>query len=168
MAKELCMSHEPGQQDTSPPSLGGESPQVHACLPWFGVQERAAPDWVSTFTAVPVPWSPLSGVIPLCCLPTWFSAESRHLNAGAAPTCPMASCVYCADCNGQEPDGRLCPATRILIEELPLWAPGSRANCKLYLVFPRVGTYKRGARKEQEMRGEHNIGEMLSLLLCSR
>lgn len=151
-----------------PPSLGGESPQVHACLPWFSMQERAAPDQVNPFTAVPVPWSLHSGVVPLCCLHTWFSAKSRHLNAGAAPSCPMASCTHYADCKGQEPDGRLCPAARILTGELPLWARGSRAKCKLYLVFPRVGIYMPGARKEQEMWDERKVGEMLSLMLCSR
>lgn len=97
-----------------PPSLGGESPQVRSCLPWYSTQDRAAPDWGSPFTAIPVPWSLLPGVLPLCRLHTWFSAGSRHLSAGAAPCCPMASCTHWADCNGQEPD-----ATRILTGELP-------------------------------------------------
>lgn len=132
MAKGLYVRHDPGWQDTS---SSGRRERPGPCL-----QETPAPDGVSPFTAVPVPWSLLSGAVPLCCLPTQISAESRHLNVGAAPSCPMASCTHCADCSGQEPDGQLCPDARNLTGELPLWVPGSRAKCKLYLVFPRVGT----------------------------
>lgn len=100
MAKGIRMSHEPGQQHTPFP---GRREPPGPCLPAV-VQERAAPDQVSPFSVVPVSRSLLSGVVPLSSLHTWFPAESRHLNAGAAPSYPMASCTHCADYNGQEPE----------------------------------------------------------------
>lgn len=91
MAKGLCGSYDPGEQDTCP---GRAEPQVHAYLPWLSVQDRAL-DGKSPFTAVPVPWFLHSAVLPLCCLHTCFFAKSRQLKLPSpAPWCPM----HCAGC----------------------------------------------------------------------
>lgn len=138
MAKGLCRSYGPGEQDTSCPGRG--EPQLHAYLPWMSVQDRAALDGKSPFTAVSVPWSLHSAVVPLCCLPhLFFCKEQAAELPPPAPWCPARTVLGAVD--------RGLMAICVLQPESslescgPLWAPGSEAKCKLYLFFPGEGPY---------------------------
>lgn len=160
MAKRLCMGHGPGQQDTSFP---GEREPPCPCLPDVAQHAGQSSTWSgSPFAAFPAPWWFLSAARMPGAL---YSASTQVLMLPHPTPWPPA---HTADCSGEEPDGQLCPATRILTGELLWWAPGPRATYKLYLVFLRVGTDKCGAGKEQEMWDEHKVGEMLGLKLHSR
>lgn len=55
-----------------------------AYLPWLSMQDRAL-DGKSPLTAVPVPWSLHSAVVPLSCLHTCFFAKSRQLICSLLP-----------------------------------------------------------------------------------
>lgn len=76
MAKGLCMGHGPGQQDTSFPC---------PCLPDMAQHAGQSSAW----SGESLHGIPCTMVVPLCCLHAWCSVQSKHLSAGAAPSCPM-------------------------------------------------------------------------------
>lgn len=118
VAKGVCRSYHPGEQETFCPGRG--EPQVHAYLPWLSEEDRAL-DGKSPITAVPVPWS-LHSAAPLCCLHTSFCAESGQLNSPLPPHGVLHALCWV---QGTGHDGYPCPATRILTES---WHCGHQAQ----------------------------------------
>lgn len=94
VAKGVCRSYHPGEQETFCPGRG--EPQVHAYLPRLSEEDRAL-DGKNPFIAVPVPWS-LHSAVSLCCLHTSFCAESKAAEQPTpSPRCPACTVLGAGD-----------------------------------------------------------------------